>query len=50
MPVAERRTMGMNGIALSKEEFGRTKLIDQLENWLAMLQFRGPVAYSNKRD
>jgi colanic acid biosynthesis glycosyl transferase WcaI len=37
----ERKTMGMRGKALSDDEFGRKKLIDQLEGWLEELQIRG---------
>lgn len=38
MSLVERRTMGMNGAALSREEFGREILIDRLEAWLNSLR------------
>jgi glycosyltransferase involved in cell wall biosynthesis len=41
MSIDERKAMGLNGVVLSKEEFGREKLIGQLEAWLESLQFRG---------
>ena len=40
MPIGERVAMGVNGMALSKQEFGREKLIGQLEVWLENLRFR----------
>jgi glycosyltransferase involved in cell wall biosynthesis len=40
----ERAAMGKRGLVLSKEEFGREKLIDQLEVWLKKLRFRGDSA------
>jgi colanic acid biosynthesis glycosyl transferase WcaI len=41
MSKEERKAMGMKGKALSDDEFGREKLIDQLEGWLEELQIRG---------
>ena len=41
MSKEERKTMGMRGKTLSDDEFGRKKLIDQLEGWLEELQIRG---------
>jgi colanic acid biosynthesis glycosyl transferase WcaI len=41
MPIDERKAMGMRGLALSREEFGRENLIDQLEYWLEDLRFHG---------
>ena len=41
MSIDERNTMGVNGVALSKQEFGREKLIGQLEGWLDSLRLRG---------
>lgn len=43
MPIQERHAMGLKGIALSQEDFGRTKLIDRLEAWLQCLSFRSPT-------
>lgn len=41
MSIDERNAMGMKGVVLSKQEFGREKLIGQLEGWLVSLRFRG---------
>lgn len=38
MTVYERIAMGAKGIAYSKEEFGREKLIDQLDAWFLNIQ------------
>jgi len=48
MPIDERKAMGMKGVALSKEEFGREKLICQLEVWLLKLQVRRGQASRQK--
>lgn len=40
MPIEGRTNMGKRGLALSKEEFARGKLIDQLEIWLETLRVR----------
>lgn len=44
MPIEERAAMGQRGQALSQDEFGREKLIGQLEIWLECLRFRSDSA------
>jgi len=39
MPIHERKAMAMKGVTLSKEEFGRARLVDQLE--ASLLKLRG---------
>jgi glycosyltransferase involved in cell wall biosynthesis len=41
MTIQDRTEMGKRGLALSHEEFGREKLISQLEMRLESLRFRG---------
>lgn len=41
MPLEERKKMGMKGAAAGADEFGREKLIDQLESWLEEMRLRG---------
>ena len=43
MPIDERRVMGDMSLKLSETEFDRTKLIDQLENWLQQLVHKQPL-------
>lgn len=48
MSIDERSDMGMKGVALSKNEFGREKLIGQLEVWLENIRFRGHYELQSK--
>jgi colanic acid biosynthesis glycosyl transferase WcaI len=43
MSLEKRRVMGDMSLKLSKTEFDRTKLIDQLESWLQQLASRKPL-------
>ena len=43
LSVEDRNTMGERGLTLSKTEFDRSRLIDQLEIWLQQLVDRKPL-------